>query len=68
MTPSGAMLRGSDLVAENLHRKLKEYHQMNVSPLQGILLASDSSLGASWSLLQASWSLLKPLENELSRH
>ena len=68
MTPSDAMLRGSDLVAESLHRKLKEYYQMNVSPLQGLPLASDSSHGASWSLLQASWSLIKPLENELSRH
>ena len=31
MTPSGVMLHVCKLVAENLHRKLKEYHRMNVS-------------------------------------
>ena len=31
MTPSGVMLHVCELVAKNLHRKLKEYHNMNVS-------------------------------------
>ena len=31
MTPSGVMLHVCELVAENLHRKLKEYPDMNVS-------------------------------------
>ena len=31
MTPSGVMLHECELVAKNLHRKLKEYHNMHVS-------------------------------------
>ena len=31
MAPSGVMLHECELVAENLHRKLKEYHNMRVS-------------------------------------
>ena len=31
MTPSGVMLHECELVADSLHRKLKEYHNMHVS-------------------------------------
>ena len=31
MTPYGVMLHTCELVAENLHRKFKEYHNMHVS-------------------------------------
>jgi hypothetical protein len=37
MTPYGVMLHECEFVAENIHRKLTEYHKMNVSPLHGIL-------------------------------
>ena len=44
MTPYGVMLHECELVAENLHRKLKEYHNMHVSAAAVAAAAVKASL------------------------
>ena len=47
MTPSGVMLHACKLVVENLHRKLKEYHKMNVRVVAAAAAAVKTRLGTS---------------------
>ena len=44
MTPYGVMLHECELVAENLHRKLKEYHNMHVNAAAAAVAAVKASL------------------------
>ena len=56
MTPYGVMLHECKLVAENLHRKLKEYHNMRLRFREFAAFGSLARLG---SILEASWAVLE---------
>ncbi len=47
MTPSGVMLHECEFVAEDLHRKLKEYHKINVRVVTAAAAAAKTRLGTS---------------------
>ena len=65
MTPYGVMLHECELVAENLHRKLKEYHNMHVSA--AAVAAAAAAVKASLTPFRSVKTRLGSLKHSLAR-